>query len=73
MKTPLKEIKNKVAVEMGYATWDNLITTSCSSNTPQVIHEAEKKVEVIYFTYVGLELFMKKSLAIIIKRVFKKK
>lgn len=45
MKTA--EAKNKVAGMMGYSGWDNMIATCCSSNTPQVIYEAERKLSVM--------------------------
>ena len=43
----LQEAKEKVASEMGYNTWDFLIATCCGYNTPQVIYEAETKVNKI--------------------------
>lgn len=40
----LQKIREKVAKEMGYTTWDNLVSTCCLSNTPHVIFQAETRV-----------------------------
>jgi hypothetical protein len=41
----LAQKRQKVAVGMGYSSWDNLIEMCCQNNTPNIIHDAEVKVK----------------------------